>query len=143
MQYHRATVADVGVLAEFNRQLIQDEGHRKRMMLPELEDRMRQWLQHEYSAILFEEPVPVAYALYRQDPEAIYLRQFFVQRQHRRQGIGRRAMQILLTEVWPPGWRITLEVLVHNRRGYAFWQSLGFQDYALTMELLPQENAAR
>lgn len=138
MQYRRATLADLEVLAAFNQQLLQDEGHRHRLTLPELAVRMQGWLQHEYVAILFEQQtMPVAYALYRQDLESIYLRQFFVHRQYRRRHIGRHAMHLLLTEVWRPGRRITLEVLVHNRSGYAFWQALGFRDYAITMELLP------
>ena len=141
LQFRQATEADVGLLATLNRQLIEDEGHRNRMTLPELEARLRHWLQHTYAAIIFEQhAVPVAYALYCQDPEAIYLRQFFVDRQHRRQGIGRQAMHILLADVWPPGWRITLDVLVHNQRGYAFWKALGFQDYALTLEMLRQDS---
>jgi GNAT superfamily N-acetyltransferase len=143
VQYRKATEADIGLLATFNLQLIQDEGHRNRMTLPELEVRMRQWLQHAYEAIIFERyAIPVAYALYRQDAGVIYLRQFFVERQHRGQGIGRRAMQILLAEVWPPDWRITLEVLVHNQTGYAFWKALGFQDYAITLEMMRQDQPA-
>ncbi len=84
MHVRKAAEADVGLLAEFNRQLIEDEGHRNRMTLPELEERMRTWLRNEYEAAIFEEHgVLMAYALYRQDSDSIYLRQFFVGRQHR------------------------------------------------------------
>ena len=139
LQYRSATAVDVALLARMNRQLIEDEGHRNRMTLPELEERMGQWLATEYTAIMFEQhTMPVAYALFRPEAASIYLRQFFVERQYRRHGIGRQAMQLLLTEVWPPGWRITLDVLVHNQRGRAFWHALGFQDYAITLEMLRQ-----
>jgi hypothetical protein len=37
----------------------------------------------------------VAYALFREQPEEIYLRQLFVIRKRRRQGIGHRAVEIL------------------------------------------------
>lgn len=138
LQYRRATLADVPLLAEWNRQLVQDEGHRNRMTLPELEERMRGFLEGEYTAILFEqEGVPVAYALYRQDADSLYLRHFFVERSRRRQGIGRQAMALLRGEIWPPDARVTVEVLVHNRAVHAFWRSVGFQDYAVTLELLP------
>jgi len=30
-------------------------------------------------------------------------------------------------------------VLVHNQAAYAFWKSLGFQDYAITLEMFPQK----
>jgi hypothetical protein len=42
----------------------------------------------------------------------------------------------LPSEVWAASWRITLEVLVHNHRGHAFWRTLGFQEYTLTLEML-------
>jgi len=90
----------------------------------------------EYQAVLFERKgVPVAYALYREEPDMIYLRQFFVDRQHRRSGVGRQAIQLLQTDVWPPAQRIRVEVLVDNRRAYDFWKAVGFADYAITLEM--------
>ena len=66
------------------------------MTVLELEQRMREWLAGEYMAVLFEERGEVlAYALYREQPAEIYLRQLFVTRGRRRQGIGRRAIQLL------------------------------------------------
>jgi predicted acetyltransferase len=133
-----ATVADVPLLAEMNRQLIQDEGHRNRMGLPELAERMRAWLEEDYAAILFEQDgAPVAYALFRNEDEAdaIYLRHFFVARPHRRAGIGRRAMQTLLDDFWPPGRRVRVEVLCANTGGLAFWKAVGLAEYALTLEM--------
>ena len=137
LQFRKATEADVSLLAAMNRQLILDENHRnQRLTLPELADRMRGFLRGEYQAILFEQDAaPVAYALYRQDADGIYLRQFFVDRQHRRRGIGRQAMQILKSDVWPPGQRITVEVLANNRLGHEFWKAVGFVDYAITLEM--------
>jgi len=138
LQFRRAVLADVPLLAEWNRQLIQDEGHRNRMTLSELEARMRGLLEGEYTAILFEQGgEPLAYALYRRDADSLYLRQFFVERSHRRQGVGRQAMTLLLREIWPPDARVTVEVLVHNRAAHAFWRSVGFRDYAVTLEMLP------
>jgi GNAT superfamily N-acetyltransferase len=137
LQYRLATAEDIVLLARMNRQLIEDEGHRNRMTLPKLEERLRQWLANEYTAVIFEQDTtPVAYALFRPGAASIYLRQFFVERQYRRQGIGRQAMQLLLTDIWPVDRRITLDVLVHNQRGHAFWHALGFQDYAITLEML-------
>jgi len=101
---------------------------------------MRNWLQTEYQAIIFEhDDRPVAYALYRQEGDGIHLRQFFVDRQQRRQGLGRQALQLLLSEVWPLEARVTLEVLVNNRSGQEFWKALGFREYALTLEMLPEK----
>lgn len=137
MRFRVATDADSALLAGLNRQLIADEGHRNAMTLSELEERMRGWLRGMYHAIIFElAAYPAAYALYRDDPDGIYLRQFFVDRQQRRAGIGRQAIALLRAEIWPPGRRVTVEALATNRRGYAFWTALGFHDYAVTLELL-------
>ena len=137
LQYRMATAEDIALLARMNRQLIEDEGHRNRMTLPELAERLRQWLANEYTAVIFEQgTTPVAYALFHPEAASIYLRQFFVERRYRRRGIGRQAMQLLLTDIWPADRRITLDVLVHNQRGQAFWHALGFQDYAITLEML-------
>ena len=44
MTFRHARPDDVGVLAELNHQLIQDEGHRNQMTVPELKIRMTNWL---------------------------------------------------------------------------------------------------
>ncbi len=135
MRYRQAAEGDVDLLAEMNHQLIRDERHRNPMTVPELAERMRGWLRGEYTAIIFEEEDgPVAYALYGRDPVSIYLRQFFVARDHRRRGIGRQAVGILLGEVWPRGARITVEVLTHNHTGHAFWRAMGFVEYSVALE---------
>ena len=138
MLTHRiATPADARLLAMMNHQLIQDEGHRNPMTQPELEQRMRRWLEREYNAVLFEEAREVvAYALFRTEVEVIYLRQFFVTRERRRRAIGRQAVHLLLNEVFVSARRITLEVLASNQGARAFWDATGFRDYAITMELL-------
>ena len=138
MTFWFATADDCPLLAEFNHQLIQDEGHRSRMRVAELERRMRDWLAGDYRAVLFEERSEVvAYALFRELPDEVYLRQLFVVRHRRREGIGRRAVDTLRAEVWPKDKRLTVEVLVANERGVAFWRSVGYADYALTLEILP------
>src|SRR5882762_1090950 len=122
-----------------NSQLIQDEGHRNRMTLAQLEERMRGWLAGEYKAVVFEQDQKVvAYALFREQPEELYLRQLFVVRDRRRQGIGREAMNILLAEVWPKNKRLTVDVLVGNRAAISFWRAIGYADYCLTLEIPPR-----
>ena len=126
------------LLAELNHQLIRDEGHRNKMTVPELEQRMKGWLASEYAAVIFEEGKEVvAYALYREEPEELYLRQLFVVRNRRRQGIGRTAMEILRTQIWPKNKRLTVSVLVNNPAAVAFWRAVGYKDYSLSLEILP------
>ncbi len=140
MTFRSATLDDCPSLAELNHQLIRDEGHRNRMTVSELEQRMRGWLSGEYRAVVYGDGGDVvAYALYREQPEEIYLRQLFVVRHRRRQGIGRRAVEILRTKVWPRGKRLTVNVLVANQSGIAFWRSVGYTDYALSLEILSEK----
>jgi predicted acetyltransferase len=141
LQFHSATLDDCALLAELNHQLIRDEGHRNKMTIPELEVRMRAWLQCEYAAVIFEEHgEAVAYALYRDEPQEIHLRQFFVTRNRRRQGIGRAAMEVLRAQIWPANKRLTVSVLVQNTVAVTFWRAVGYTDYSLTLEISPDGN---
>ena len=125
-------------LAELNHQLIRDEGHRNPMTVPQLEQRMRDFIAAEYQAIIYEEVGEVvAYTLFRERPEEIYLRQLFVVRHRRRLGIGRRAVELLRSEIWPKNKRLAVEVLIANKSAVAFWRAVGYADYALTLEIMP------
>jgi predicted acetyltransferase len=138
MNFRLATLNDCALLAELNHQLIRDEGHRNKMTVTELEQRMKGWLASEYVAVLFENNGEVvAYALYREQAEEIYLRQLFVVRNQRRRGLGWEAVKILHTKIWPTNKRLTVEVLVQNERAVAFWRAAGYKDYGLTLEILP------
>lgn len=134
MEHRVAGTADLPLLAELNRQLIEDEAHSNPMTVAELEHRMRGWLASAYTAVVFtDEGGIVGYALYRTDRAGIFLRQFFVCRDRRRRGLGRAAMELLFRRVWPAGSLVTLEALSANGAGLAFWRALGFEDYAVTL----------
>src|SRR5471030_2242427 len=138
MNFRHATLDDCALLAELNHQLIRDEGHRNTMTVPELEQRMKGWLVAEYAAVLFEDGKEiVAYALYREQLKEIYLRHLFVVRDRRRQGIGRKVVKVLRSKIWPPGKRLTVSVLTDNTATVAFWRAVGYQNYSLTLEILP------
>jgi ribosomal protein S18 acetylase RimI-like enzyme len=139
LTHRRATRADCRLLGALNHQLIQDEGHRNPMTEPQLAKRMRDWLARgDYVGELFEQNGEVvAYALYRELADEIYLRHLFVVRNRRRRGIGRRAMGILMDQIWPRGKRLTLEVLCANTPGVAFWKALGYREYSLCLEIMP------
>jgi predicted acetyltransferase len=141
MTFRPATLDDCPLLTELNHQLIRDEGHRNAMTVAELEQRMRGWLASEYRAVLYEDGGEVvAYVLFREQPEEIYLRQLFVVRHRRRQGLGRRAVEILRSQVWPKTKRLTVDVLIANTSGVAFWRAVGYRDYALTLEIMPESS---
>lgn len=137
LTWRYASDADLGLLAEWNRRLIHDEGHRNPMTVEQLSERMKTWLQGEYRAVVFSDDQPVGYALFKSEEALIYLRQFFVRPERRRSGIGRAAFAILRKDVWQPGVRLTVDVLCRNAGGVAFWRSAGYQDYCLTLEIMP------
>ena len=141
MKYRFATDDDLDLLAEWNHQLIRDEGHRNPMTVLELRERMKGWLAGEYRAVVFASIAEaVAYALYRENATEIYLRQLFVRRDRRRQGIGREAVAILRSGIWPRHKRLTVEVLTANAPAVAFWRSMGYKDYCLTLEIMPERD---
>jgi GNAT superfamily N-acetyltransferase len=134
---HRvATFGDIPTLARMNQQLIEDEGHRDRLSLHQLEARMRSLLDGDYTATLFEwDSQIVAYGLWRDEPDWVYLRQFFVARDCRRRGIGAHAARLLTDEVLPADKRIRVNVLIGNRPALEFWRAVGFVDYLITLEM--------
>lgn len=99
---------------------------------------MRDRLQSgEYHAVLFSRDQPVAYALFRKEESLIHLRQFFVRRDRRENGIGYAAFDLLRREVWQRDVRLTVDVLCGNGDAVAFWRSVGYKDYCLTLEIIP------
>jgi GNAT superfamily N-acetyltransferase len=137
LSWHYASEADLALLAEWNHQLIRDEGHRNPMTIDELAERMKKWLLGEYQAVVFSDGEPVGYALFKKEDDLIYLRQLFVRRDRRRAGIGHKAVDQLRREIWPYGVRLTVEVLCQNKDAVAFWRSVGYRDYCLTLEIMP------
>ena len=148
MHYRFATLDDVVLLARLNQQLVEDEQHRNRFK-PEswFEDRMRAFIAGEYRVVLFEiENQVVAYALYRNHPEhpdTIYLRQIFVDRTHRRQGIGKEALRFLKEEILPGDKRLTVEVLVGNKAARDFYRAVGFREYSLELEIPAEDTSTK
>jgi predicted acetyltransferase len=142
VNFRRATLNDCALLAELNHQLIRDEGHRNEMTVAKLEQRMRGWLQSEYSAIIFQDgDEAIAYALYCEQVKVIYLRQLFVVRNRRRQGVGREAVETLRQQMWTTNTRLTVDVLVKNAAAVAFWRAVGYSDYCLTLEISPAKSS--
>ncbi|HEX3139389.1 MAG TPA: GNAT family N-acetyltransferase [Rhizobacter sp.] len=135
--YRHATLVDAAALGQLNRQLIRDEGLSNPMGEAELAERMRSWLAYEgYEALLgLDGDKLVAYVLWRNLPDSVYLRQIYVQREYRRQGTARHLM-LSVFERWPDK-RLTVDVLAGNARALAFWRRMGYQDYAVMLERLP------
>jgi GNAT superfamily N-acetyltransferase len=141
-----ATVADltvrlarrdeIALLAQFNAQLIRDERHENAMSIAELGERMREWLADDYRACLFETKAgPIGYALFRDLPECVHLRHFFVVPECRGIGLGQRAFHRLRAEFFAVDKRVLVEVLAWNASGLKFWKGLGFGERYLGLQL--------
>ena len=140
-----AVIGDAELLAQMNKRLIEDEGSRNPMNLSQLTERMRGWLQGSWKAdfILRDDQV-IGYALYefrkdQYDPSlpVVYLRQYYIEREHRNNGYGRLALQLLRRERFGPGATVEIDVLSGNPGGQRFWTAAGFEPYCITMKLPP------
>jgi predicted acetyltransferase len=135
MNFRFARPEDANILAPLNAQLIRDEGHRNAMTIPQLADRMAGWLRGEYQAVLFEQSnTTIGYALFRREPEFIYLRQLLIQSEFRRRGYGREAIDWLWRNAWQGAPRLRVDVLVGNSVALDFWRAIGLCEYCVTME---------
>lgn len=135
MNYRFAGNSDVHCLAVMNHSLIRDEGHRNQMTIDQLASRMVEFFLDGYRAVIFEcDGALIGYALYRFEPEWVYLRHFYVSPSFRRQGIGTAALNWLSANAWSDVQKVRIEVLIGNSSGIGFWRSVGFLDYCLTME---------
>jgi GNAT superfamily N-acetyltransferase len=139
-----AGLNDVPLLAQMNDRLVEDQGSINPFSLTELEHRFREWLQtgaYQIDVILEHEQI-VGYAVYQQrndyyysDQQVVYLRQFYIERGHRRRGLGRAAFAALKQTRFPKGQAVTLDVVATNPGGQHFWLQLGFEPYFIAMKM--------
>jgi len=133
------TADDMSRLGEWNAALIRDEGHDNPMTVAELTLRMREWLAGEYRARIFVcDGSDAGYALYRELPEFVHLRQFYVAPELRRRGIGAAALHALRESEFPAGKRVLVEAMTWNAVALAFWRACGFCDRYVGLESPPQ-----
>ena len=107
----------------------------------ELEARFSGWLGSEWQVVLLEYgEVVIGYGIYRLQPDSyfpertvVYVRQYFIRREYRGQGLGRAGFELMVEELFPSPCRILLEALASNPSGLAFWQHLGFHPYSIAL----------
>ncbi len=118
-----AGLNDMPLLAQMNDRLVEDQGSLNPFSLNELEQRFNEWLQTgawQIDVILEHEQV-VGYAVYQQqgdyyypDQQVVYVRQFYIEREHRGRGLGRVAFHTLMQTRFPKGYAVTLDVVATN-----------------------------
>ena len=132
MQIRECNNQDVPQLAVMNKHLIEDEKSNNPMRVEELEQRMQGFLSSDYKAYLFVEDESVlGYALVRHTSTPLYLRQFYIKREFRRQHYGKMAFELLMKYIQADA--INIDVLPWNERGRLFWKSCGFEETCISM----------
>ena len=130
----KCTLEDIPQLALLNKQLIEDEKSNNAMSIKELEERMHEFITTEYDAYFFiKQEAIVGYALVKNKCNPLYLRQFLIRREYRKNHYGTQAFQSLMKYLNVN--TIDIEVLPWNETGIRFWESLGFRELSRYMRL--------
>ena len=136
------TQADIMEIARMNLALIADEGSDNPMGLPELEQRMAGFLESGYEGVLIlADGMTAGYCLWRPEEgrwgggPGVYLRQYYIKPEYRRQGLGRSALSSIIREQLAGAAFIELDVLECNEAGKEFWESVGFKTVYRRLEL--------
>ena len=146
IQLRPASQNDCPQLGIWNHALIRDEGQRNPMSAAALEERMRTRIAAgEYVVQLIERAgAAVGYVCWRREgPREVVVRQFYIAPAARRKSCGREAVHALRSTAWPKQARVTLDCIVMNGVGLAFWRACGFTDYTITLEQLPSDEDLR
>jgi GNAT superfamily N-acetyltransferase len=147
MTIRPATDRDVESLTNMNHQLVKDMVVAENWSHDVYRNRFGEWVAGaEWSVDLFEEDSDiVGYSVYQPRPDyydetqmVIYIRQFFIERNHRRSGIGRSAFDHLFESRFPEHDGLALDVLSTNPEGMKFWEALGFDTYFTAMKKHPE-----
>ncbi|WP_372633644.1 GNAT family N-acetyltransferase [Cohnella sp.] len=145
MQLHLrgATIDDLELLTDMNRQLIEDEGSSNPMNREQLKRRMRDWLTSDWKVdLLMSGDAIVGYALYqfrfnvyRPEVREAYIRQYFIGRAYRKTGYGLQGVELLKEQRLKDAETIEIDVLESNRIGKSFWLKAGFAPYVTNMRM--------
>jgi 8-oxo-dGTP pyrophosphatase MutT (NUDIX family) len=124
------------LLAEFNRQLLKDQGLRREVTVAELENRLRELIAGDFQAVLFYwKNDPVGYCLYRLHPRYAHIRHIHLQPDIRRHVDLSEAFSLLRREELQDFAMIRIDVPEADRDSITLWESQGFRPRSLRLEL--------
>jgi len=137
IEIKECTLEDTALLAEMNKQLIEDEISNNKMDVFQLKNRMIDFLNNGYKAFFFTVSNEiVGYALCDMTKEPKYLRQFFIKREERRKHYGKIAFEILLDKTGIK--EIEIDVLKWNETGIKFWEEIEFVEQSKKMKYIKE-----
>ena len=126
MNYRFAKESDLYVVISLNEELTAIDEPQVRFSVEDILSRLKRWIAEGHQLVLFENNGDVVgYALYalghRLPGETlIYLRHFIIAKTHRGKGLGRSAMEHLMSEVWPKNTLICVDTRVNNIGAFRF-----------------------
>jgi GNAT superfamily N-acetyltransferase len=121
-----AGTRDIPELARLNKALADEESYDVARSLDELTERMQRFLVGPYEAyFIVDSGADAGYVLVNSRVEPLYIRQFYVKPQHRKKGVGRRAVEAIIRQYKTD--KIDVEVMAWNHLGMKFWQGVGFK----------------
>lgn len=145
MEIKALTEIDVPLVAKWNIQLHEDEASTP-MTVEAAEDRYRRWLKGGtfQGALCIVNNEPIGYIIFEHRPvhpdlrasESVYVRQFFICRDSRRNHYGTTAFNVFLNTYVPQTANVILNVKSSNPAGQKFWESLGFNPENIEYELV-------
>lgn len=143
LKLKRASSIDIDILAQMNKQLIEDEGSLNPMSIFELKQRMDTWLQTDYFAdLIIANQKVIGYALYSfkqnqydKNLKEVYLRQYFIGRKFRKLGLGLQGIKLFKEERFKDVNSIEIDVLESNIIGKNFWIKAGFKPMYTNMKM--------
>ncbi|HPX26810.1 MAG TPA: GNAT family N-acetyltransferase [Treponemataceae bacterium] len=135
MQLQKAVIENCDELVEMNNQLVIDEQFD--VILPEdkMIERMKDFIQGSvYDCYLMvHDNVVCGYCLVDTTKTPLYLRHLFVKKEHRRKGLGKKTIQMLL-EMYKTD-SLDIEVMAWNSNALEFYTSIGFTPRFIGMRI--------
>lgn len=143
LRLQSARKEELQILAEMNKQLIEDEKSSNPMGIQELEERMREFLESHWEIdLLMKEATIIGYVLYQyqegsfhREEKQVYIRQYFIRREYRNMGYGIAGIDLLRKTRFKDVKKIEIDVLETNPEGKQFWERAGFKPYYTNMRL--------
>ncbi|MHB9293996.1 hypothetical protein Holit_03119 [Hollandina sp. SP2] len=126
------STTNINILANMNKQLIEDEKTNNEMDVPQLTERMLGFLNTGYKAFFIKnENKIIGYILCDMNKDPVYLRQFFIKEEERRKKYGMGAFNELKKHLGIK--EIEIDVYIWNEIGIKFWKALGFKEQYIRM----------
>lgn len=135
----KCTENDLDLLTEMFGQLVEDEKSDMIWTKEKRREALLQFMRSGFSSYIFlDGDLCVGYAIVNDNASPLYLKHFFIGREHRRKHYGKEAFETLMRELGAD--TMDLDVYLWNSPGVAFWRSLGFKDRSMRMRYQAPES---